>query len=111
MAISPEPEVYGMPGNIAEYYVVKRGEVGGSSPSPDSIIFYNVVLVRYLKSIILRKIQMTLTQALKEIKRVLKEEGTEEQKQNFRRMGILEIDSMAHIAQSMGVKSAINMFL
>lgn len=54
---------------------------------------------------------MTLTQALKEIKRVLKEEGTEEQKQNFRRMGILEIDSMAHIAQSMGVKSAINMFL
>lgn len=54
---------------------------------------------------------MTLTQTLREIKIEVSHNGTDKQKQRLSNMPIYEIDNMTQIAQMIGVKSAINMFL
>lgn len=54
---------------------------------------------------------MTLTETIKAIKKEVDENCTPEQQAKFKSMGLREVDEMVHIGQSMGVSSAISIYL
>ena len=54
---------------------------------------------------------MTLIQTLTKIRQTVEEKGTEVQKAKLASMGVGMLDQMVHVAQSMGVSSAISMYL
>jgi len=54
---------------------------------------------------------MTLTQSLRGIREYVEEKGTQKQKDKLKMLSLKELDDMAHVAQSMGVSSAISLYL
>ena len=54
---------------------------------------------------------MTLTQTIREIKETVHTTGTDKQKATLDSMSVGKLNEMVHIAQSMGVSSAISMYL
>ena len=54
---------------------------------------------------------MTLAQSLRGIREYLEEKGTQRQKDKLKMLSLKELDDMARWAQSMGIPSAISLYL